>query len=508
MDENGNTHIYNGAIFTAQAIGQFNGKNIAAEFSNILNWLPENTYTSPPTELRYDAQGKPVKPTELLPTANPAGYILQPPLAFTTLAAAERIRGASCISVIRIRVAGRVTSDEAGWKRVAQLAQVIEQQTGLRVLVTLGSSTQPTLVYIPGLKAGQNGTLQNIDPTGWVEERWISMGAGIIYLQQSSETQLLLLSSVLSVCFGYLVVTLSSLVSAQRRELAVLSALGWRPGHAIRLFLSQALILALGGGIGGIGLALLLVSLIGASPPWQVVAWTLPAVLVLALLSALYPLWQIGRIRPAEVLRAGSTVVSGHEGGWFTQLVARLPAMSSFALRNLTRSRVRSLIAIGSLFLSAVLLTVMVDGLLAFRETLQGTLLGNYVLLQTAIPQLAGAAFAVLLTFLSVADLLLLQVRERQREIGLLQAIGWRPSMVQRMFVQEGLTLALVGTIPGVLVALSILLARHATQTIVPLPVVGLGAVLLMVLVATLATLPALRATHRMQLMDVLRTEE
>jgi len=326
-------------------------------------------------------------------------------------------------------------------------------------------------------------------------------------LQQSGETQLLLLGAVLSVCLGYLIVTLSSLVSAQRRELAVLSALGWRPRHTAGLFLSQALILALGGGIGGIGLALLTVSLIGASPPWPIVAWTLPIILALALLSALYPLWQLGRIHPAEVLRTGSTVASGRQVSWFAQLVARLPVMSSFAVRNLTRSRVRSFIAIGSLFLSALLLTVMVDGLLAFRETLQGTLLGNYVLLQTAIPQLAGAAFAVLLTFLSVADLLLLQVRERQREIGLLQAIGWRPDMVHRMFVQEGLTLALVGTIPGVLVALGILLTRHTTQNIVPLPMVGFGAVLLMMLVGALATLPALRATNRMQLVDVLRTE-
>jgi len=237
------------------------------------------------------------------------------------------------------------------------------------------------------------------------------------------------------------------------------------------------------------------------------VAWTLPIILALALLSALYPLWQLGRIHPAEVLRTGSIVASGRQVSWFAQIVARLPVISSFAIRNLTRSRVRSFIAIGNLFLSALLLTVMVDGLLAFRETLQGTLLGNYVLLQTAIPQLAGAAFAVLLTFLSVADLLLLQVRERQREIGLLQAIGWRPDMVHRMFVQEGLTLALVGTIPGVLVALGILLTRHTTQNIVPLPMVGFGAVLLMMLVGALATLPALRATNRMQLVDVLRTE-
>ena len=377
----------------------------------------------------------------------------------------------------------------------------------MRTLVTLGSSPQPTLVYVPGISKGQYGSTKNIDPIGWVEERWIYIGAGIMYLNQSQATQLLLLGAVLSVCLGYLIVTLSSLASTQRRELAVLNALGWRPNHAARLFLAQAFLLALGGGIVGIGLAVTIVVLLGISPPWQIIVWTLPVVLSLALLSALYPLWQLRNIRPAEVLRAGSTISPGREARRITGLVARLPVLSSFALRNLTRSRVRSLIAIGSLLLSAMLLMVMVDGLLAFRQTLQGTLLGNYVLLQTAIPQLAGAGFAVLLTFLSVADLLLLQVRERQREIGLLQAIGWRPKIVQRLFVQEGLTLALVGTIPGVLVALAILLARHATQSIVPLPVVALGTVVLMVVVAAVATVPAINAFNRMQLVDVLRTE-
>ncbi len=503
--------IYNGATYTVQPVGQFDGKRLSADFSNALNWLPENTYTPSPTVLRYDAHGNPVKPTTLLPTTNPAGFTLQSPLALTTLAAAQQIRGNNCISVIRVRVAGNVTADDAGWKHVTQVAQEIQQRTGLRAIVTLGSSPQPTPVYVPGVKQGYYGAIQNIAPLGWVDERWIAIGAGIIYLNQLGETQLLLLSAVLLVCLGYLVVTMSSLVSAQRRELAVLSALGWRPWHPVGTFLAHALALSLCGGVVGIGLALLLVALIGASPPWQIVAWTMPGVLGLALLSALYPLWTIWRIQPAEVLRADSTMTkqrtTSRLNRWNAAFWSRLPAVTGMALRNLSRSRVRAVIAIGSLFLSAVLLTVMVDGILAFRQTLQGTLLGNYVLLQTAVPQIAGAVFAILLTFLSVADLLLLQVRERQKEIGLLQAIGWRAKIVQRLFVQEGLTLAVIGAVPGVLVALGVLMAQHAAQGAVPAPLVGLGAVILMVLVAWLATIPAVRAVNRLPMMDVLRAE-
>jgi len=124
------------------------------------------------------------------------------------------------------------------------------------------------------------------------------------------------------------------------------------------------------------------------------------------------------------------------------------------------------------------------------------------VLLQTAIPQLVGAIVAVLLTFLSVADLLLLQVRERQQEIGLLQAVGWRPGVVQRLFVQEGLTLALLGAIPGVLVALLVLLVQRQAQG-----AMGAGAIGVMLVVAALATIPAIRAINHLPLMEVLRAE-
>ncbi len=496
--------------YFAEPLGQFTGESLSAQLNDPLNWLPETTYAVPPIVLRYDAQDRPLPPTTLIPTTNAAGFMLQPPLALTTLAAAEQIKGQQIISVIRIRVSGVDAANSASWKRIEQMAQLIQQRTNLRALVTLGSSPQPTLVYVPGIKQGQEGSTQNIHPVGWVEERWIYIGAALVYLQQLGETRFLLLGAVLLVCLGYLAVTLSAFVSAQRKEMAVLSALGWRPWQPAGMFLGQTLVLSLGGGIAGLGLALLVVWLLGADPPWEMVTWTLPIVLGFALLSASYPLWQIWRIRPAELLRAGTTVSSHQTSGlkrWGMTIWSRLPAVGSMALRNLTRSRWRAVIAIGSLFLSALLLTVMVEGILAFRQTLQGTLLGDYVLLQTAVPQIAGGACAVLLTFLSVADLLLIQVRERRQEIGLLQAVGWRPNVVRRLLMQEGLMLALVGTVPRVFAAFGVLMAQHAAQGTIPAPVVGIGAVVLMLLVAALATIPAVRATSRLQIADIMRAE-
>jgi hypothetical protein len=329
---------YASAYYETQFTGQFSSTSISAQFSNPLNWLPETTYAAQPVQLRYDAQGRPVSPTSLLPTTNPAGFMLQPPVALTTLAA-------------------------------------------------------------------------------------------------------------------------------------------------------------------------LLAALFGATPILIVVIWTLPAILLIGLISVLYPLRQIWRIRPAEALRAGAAVTPGSFVAWRLRLGSLLPPLVALSLSILMRLRVRVLIAIGSIFFSALLLTIMFSGLLAFRQTLQGTLLGNYVLFQTQIPQIAGAVFAVLLTFLSVADLLLLQVRERQQEIGLLRAVGWRPVFVQRLFIQEGLILALCGALPGVLVALLVLAEQHTAQGVIPAPLIALGSLLAMVIIGCLATIPAIRMADRMQVVEVLRAE-
>ena len=493
--------------YNYEAVGEFTNTGLAAQINNPLNWLPENTYSVPPVVARYDAQGHPVPPTTFLPTTNPAGFLMQPPLALTTISAARELIGDSCISAIRVRVAGVVAPNQESWKHIQSVAQEIRQQTGLQVVVTLGSSPQPTLVYVPGVRAGTLGTKQAIAPIGWVEERWLHIGVGLVYLSQLGSTRLLLLGAVLAVCLGYLAVAFSALVSSQRRDFVVLSMLGWRPWQPIRLFLSQAVVFALGGGLVGLGLALLIAVFLGVTPLWFVVLWTLPVMLVFALISTLYPLWQIWRIRPAELVRSGASVSSGNVGLWGSRVVGTLLPIGSLVLRNLSRSRTRALIAMLSLFFSALLLMLMFNGLLALHQALQGTLLGDYVLLQTAVPQIAGCAIALLLTFLSVADLLLLQVRERQKEIGLLHAVGWRPWAIQRLFVQEGLILAIVGTVPGVLVSLWVLSTQHSMQNIISVPLIACGVIVLMLLVSVLAILPAMRAISRMKVADLLRAE-
>lgn len=50
-------------------------------------------------------------------------------------------------------------------------------------------------------------------------------------------------------------------------------------------------------------------------------------------------------------------------------------------------------------------------------------------------------------------------------------------------------------------------MTQHAATGAIPAPLVGLGAVVLMLIVAGLATIPAVRAVSRLPMMDVLRGE-
>jgi putative ABC transport system permease protein len=85
----------------------------------------------------------------------------------------------------------------------------------------------------------------------------------------------------------------------------------------------------------------------------------------------------------------------------------------------------------------------------------------------------------VVVVMLAAANTMMMAAAERTREIGTLRALGTRPSAITRMFVAEGLILAVAGCVGGALVALAIRAAlNHAGLTLPPPPGVSHGMVL------------------------------
>ena len=121
----------------------------------------------------------------------------------------------------------------------------------------------------------------------------------------------------------------------------------------------------------------------------------------------------------------------------------------------------------------------------------------------------ALAAIALLLSGVGIYGLLAFTVSQRAREIGVRLALGAEPAGVARMVVSQGMKLALVGLVPGVLVAYLAARGMHAllfgVEPTDPATILGTVAlVCLMTLVGSLV--PAMRAV-RVNPMRVLRAE-
>jgi putative ABC transport system permease protein len=90
-------------------------------------------------------------------------------------------------------------------------------------------------------------------------------------------------------------------------------------------------------------------------------------------------------------------------------------------------------------------------------------------LLYIGIFGFVGAVLVVII-ILSAAIVMTMAVTERTREIGTLRAMGARPSRVLKMFLAEGVAIAVVGCVAGMLLALVVRAALNASGIVLPPP--------------------------------------
>jgi ABC-type lipoprotein release transport system permease subunit len=213
--------------------------------------------------------------------------------------------------------------------------------------------------------------------------------------------------------------------------------------------LEMGLVGLMAGGVGAV-LAWVIAQIFNLDLPAGKVTLIVPLGVALCLLGGIIPAMRTSRVPLAVTLREGEVHIGKRRSVGKRSLLG-------YVLRSLMRRRIRAILVMATMALSAGLLTVFMAATLGLQGYLSGTLLGEYLLLRIEGYHYLMTGVCLLVAGITVADALLVSTFERNREIGLLKAVGWRSGQVLQLFLEEGTLLGLVGGCAGVALGVSLI---------------------------------------------------
>ncbi len=440
--------------FRLDVVGRFDPQLI--EESDSLSQVPLGAYF-PPTLLPADTQSRRfLGDRPLLPSMNLGGYIQQPPALLTTLRALRFFSSPlnfdagdqyAPISIIRVRVAGVTGPDDLSLARIRTVAQLIRQRTGLAVDIVAGSSPSPMVIDLPPGKDGR--------PSLVLREAWVKKGVAVTIIRALDRKSLFLFFLVLFVTGLFLANGALAAVRARRREIGTLRSLGWSSGNVFGAVLGELALIGLVAGLIGTGLALIMIRVFDLHLSIPRALGVAPIGTGLACMAGVLPAWRAGRTEPIEAIRPPVSTRAS---------TGSVRHVAGAAFANLRRLPARTIVGAGGLFIGVAALTVLLAVDLAFRGVLVGSLLGGVISVQVRGIDLLSVALAMVLSGLSIADVLVLNIRERAAEIVTLRATGWDDRQLGIMVAFEGAWLGLIGSVPGAVVGILIVAAAGAVS--------------------------------------------
>ena len=376
-----------------------------------------------------------------LASSNLGGYPAQPPSLLTTFAGAAPLLsskdypGASSeapISVVRVRVAGVIGTDPVSRERLNQAALAISEATGLVVDIVAGASGQTVAVLVP---AGAFGRPELV-----VNEEWARPGVAYEIVDAVDEKSVALLLMILSVCGAVVANSTSAAVRTRRRELGILSGLGWARSKLFGAIEAEVMGIGLAAGLLG-SLASWAISVIQGAPASATrLLLPVPAALALMGLAGLLPAWRASRTTPMNALRPQVLTVRR----------SRDPrSLLGFALRSIGRTPGRTVLGVAGLAIGVAALTFLLDVQTVFRGAVVGSLLGDAVAVNVRGTDLAAILMIGLLSVIGLLDVVYLAAREQAPSLAVLRAAGWAPSTIGRMVFYQGLALGFLGGVAG-----------------------------------------------------------
>lgn len=413
-----------------------------------INWAPLDTYYPPNAMLKYDENFQPVQPVPVLPSITGETRYQYPAMLITTIKAARVITGDDCISAIRIRVDESIASGPHGQQAIEALATAIVDQTGLDVDIMVGSSSIPVLVHIPGV--------------GYVEEQWIKKGVNLIYRKGLVKANIFLLCLFGAIIFCILFQYIWMDVFNRQNEIALSKALGWRSISVFRYEIGHT--------VGRAAVASLAACLLFAlvCEIFQVEKLSLSVyggltgvILLMAVLGGALPAVSASRVRPAILFR-----------GTEPKRMARIlpsDSLPHICLNALLRRPWLTLINVMGIALSNALLCCLFLVETVQKGMLNGTVLGQYLLVHLNGWHLAMMAIGFSLSISAIAIYTISRVVLEKREICISLAVGWKKIDVQMVYSVEGAFIGVLGGVFGIVLGLLLF------QTFSNLALVGLS---------------------------------
>jgi hypothetical protein len=408
------------------------------------------------------------------PTRSMAGYVNSPPLIMTTLSGAQwfadpqRFQGATgdaFISAVRVRIAGTEEAGPAGYARLARAAAAIHDVTGLAVDIVVGSSPRPISIELPPGSFGR--------PALSAREGWAVQGVAYRFTRAVQAQDLALFGIALLGSLALVAQTAFVSIRRRRPEFAVLRALGWRASDLARLVLLEVLFVGLVSGLVAVVLGLPLIVLTATDASTLLIVGVLPLALLVSVAGGIVPAFAVTRSTVAASLTSAAAIRT-----------SRLPPRP-WRLgvdETLIRSRSQSIVPIGVVALSGALVGAMIAIEASFRGQLDTTVLGVYLAGRVQPFHLAVATLTLVIGALAAAQAITLNYLERQPELAMLRAIGWRAVDVAAYVGGQALALAALG---GLVAAILVGLIMLVLNT-------GSSAFLIAVLTALLAPVVAI----------------
>jgi predicted lysophospholipase L1 biosynthesis ABC-type transport system permease subunit len=201
------------------------------------------------------------------------------------------------------------------------------------------------------------------------------------------------------------------------------------------------------------------------------------------------PAWQAARADPMDAIRP--TVVAARRS-------MRRPGPFRLAVSGVWRVPTRAVLGVSALAVAIAASTLMASIATVFQGQVTGTLLGDAVTVQVRTADVVATVAMLVLSTVTVADVLYLNVRDRLAEFAVLSATGWTDAMIARLTAVEAAIIGLLGGVCGVLIGGAAALALAGSEwwgRLLPLAAVLVVAGLALAVIASSAPIRVLR--HR-----------